>query len=162
MIRSLNGTWFQDVVHDEYRSSGIHNTLGIRRNKSSNRQRRELYTERANPETLMDRHDFTKQYQQPNIFPSRKISSLKKISVKIGAPRYERTPSKSKLSGEGELKFQIIKSVTNKDSSRLSTRQTQRSSRITHSPNIFRTFNNDKIVKSSNQPVVKGVRMTIY
>jgi hypothetical protein len=52
--------------------------------------------------------------------------------------------------------------VNKPESSRVNTRQTQRTSRISHSPNIFRTFNNDKIMKSSNQPVVKGVRMTIY
>lgn len=107
-IRSLNGTWFQGT-NEHFRCSKIFNTLGIKKSRSTVRPRSERY----NPENLRDRIDFTKEFRQTGVFPSRKsnICNLKKVGKSpVSTQHHIGSPSKS---SEGSLKLQIVKIIMN-------------------------------------------------
>lgn len=88
--------------------SKIFNTIGIKKSRSTARPRSERY----NPELLRDRIDFTKEFRQTGVFPSRKTNShnLKKLAKSPIATPHHASPNKN---NEGSLKYQILKSIRN-------------------------------------------------
>jgi hypothetical protein len=156
-MRSLNGTWFQGN-NEHFKCAKIYNTLGIKKSRSVVRPRSERYS----PELLRERVDFTREFRQNGLFPSRKASSynvkkLAKSPTATPAAHHVASPTKN---CEGSLKYQIVKTIKSElegRTSRGSIRPGKNIQTVAGTP-----FYNEKLAGKNRQAMVTGKKMLIH
>ena len=166
-MRTLNGTWFKSTP-DSHLPNAMTSSLAVRKQRNSlkHKERQAVRSEGV---------DFTKEYQQQGIFPSR---SAKRMQRRPSEPHHvyssaHRSPFPHE---EGQLKMKIIKTVKHEgkgtggnaphwgSGGARSGRNTAPSSLGKHRPQPFiDVFSNNGILGAGDsRPMVKGTRMHLH